>query len=712
MIRARFKQMENAYGISKLNVHFKEDSILYQSLIYSSNGTFKTSFSKSLYNLSNGNIDDIKDRLTDEKAKITIEFIQDDGSILTNDFEKKFIVFSRELYEKENVELSNHYNELSLLTIDNESKKNLNELLDNSINKIKDSLKSKLKKAGLNLEKSINTLTGKLFDDLNISDLQSIIEMVEKTESHDISLINLKNLFQKPYDPIDSASFKESACNYVEIFNKRLTEELFDTNFNDSNCMNFLDDIKKNSYLSEEKGRGIVLNGNEYYKYDEIDLVFKDAIKHISNDSGVLLANRELIKAMGVSIEAKKLQKQFQENPLLINQLALGKNNIILIALKNQGFEVDEFKTIIEDTKKEYSIIINNAREKQSDFEKAIEIYKTRFNPIFDILIINKEESILGESVPVLSFIHKRNKKINMSENDLRKILSSGEKTALNIISFIVEYEADKENNPILVLDDLVETFDYANRHSFIEYINDLVNKKVSIIILTHNYEFYRNLARRIPTLDKLSAYSENGKVYIQENRKLNKDIEKIFEIENINQFISAIPFLREIKMMLHEDTKILDSCLHYKENTKSILIKNIKDFFPPILFNENNEDSYISILYNLADKINVSNHYDIIPKIILSIACRIRLEEKIIGENFELIEDIETNQLAQLKEKYKEQLADKTVNLIEKVQISTPEFIHCNSFMYEPLIDIKGDYLVGIYNEIIKLKNDEIWKI
>lgn len=711
MVRARFKEMENAYGIENLSVNYNNDKILYQSLIYSRNGTFKTSFSKTLNNLTKGNIEDIRDRLTDKPASIKIEFIKEDGTTTENDYEKRFIVFSREVMEDSNTGISNHNQELSLLTIDKESKDKLNELMTKSTEKIKDSLKDKLRKAGVNVDRSISLLINKEFDNLNINDLQIIVEQVDKVEECDISKINLKNLFQKAYDPIDGEKFKEAANSYVEIFNKRLNEELFDEEFNDSNCLVFLDGIKKNNYLSEEKKRGIILKGIEYYKYDDIEKVFKEAIKNIAEDSSVLAANRELIKAMGTSVEAKKLQKQFNDDPLLINQLALGKTTIIKIALKQQELETDQFKELIRVTKEEYSKIIDEAKDKKSDFENAIDIYKNRFKPIFDVSISNRTESLLGEKVPILCFRHERNKDKEMSETEIKSILSSGEKTALNIISFIVEYEANKTDSPIIILDDIVETFDYANRHAFIEYINDLVKENVSVIILTHNYEFYRTLKSRIPNLDNLVAYSNKGKVYIEENRKINVDIEKVFEINNINQFIYAIPYMREIKTMLKEDTTILDNCLHYKRDTKNLVISSITREFPQISFNDNQNDNYLSLLYELADKVNTSNPYDIIPKTILSIACRLKIEEKIIGDNFELINDIESNQTAQLKDIYGDILTTKVLNLIEKVQISTPEFIHCNSFMYEPLIDIEGTYLLELYKEIRDLKENEIWK-
>src|SRR5699024_2763648 len=156
--------------------------ILYQSLIYSRNGTFKTSFSKTLNNLTKGNIEDIRDRLTDKPASIKIEFIKEGGTTTENDYEKRFIVFSREVMEDSNTGISNHNQELSLLTIDKENKDKLNELMTKSTEKIKDSLKDKLRKAGLNVDRSISLLTNKEFDNLDINDLQIIVEQVDKVE--------------------------------------------------------------------------------------------------------------------------------------------------------------------------------------------------------------------------------------------------------------------------------------------------------------------------------------------------------------------------------------------------------------------------------------------------------------------------------------------------------------------------------------------------
>ena len=75
--------MKNAYGINNLSVNYKGDKVLYQQLIYSRNGTFKTALFRTLNDLSKGNIDFIKDRLTDIPASLKVEFVDENNNLIT-----------------------------------------------------------------------------------------------------------------------------------------------------------------------------------------------------------------------------------------------------------------------------------------------------------------------------------------------------------------------------------------------------------------------------------------------------------------------------------------------------------------------------------------------------------------------------------------------------------------------------------------------------
>lgn len=398
MVKLKINKMENAYGIKSLRTNFGGDSLFFQAVIYSPNGVFKTSFSRTMHNLSSNNLESIEDRITHTKATIDLSLVDDSGNIVTNDLSNKAIVFSRELYTSSNeLKLNSYSNELRFLTTDKDSKDKLDKIITEATSKMKISITNKLKAAKLKEDKAIETLITKNFDNLELNDLEEIFKLVKDTEKKDISKVDNKKLFQKAYNPIDTEEFLEAANNYVTIYQRRLSEELFDGNFNDSNCMSFLEQVKDSSFLSEEKKRGLYLKDNTYYDLTKIEELFSEAIKKISDEPQILSANRELMKSMGSSQEANALKKSFQKDPLLINQLALGRKNIILISLKNQGLETEMFLEEIDNIKKDYAKLLMEAKTKRSQFEEAIKIYKNRFNPIFDVEIKNKEESLLGE---------------------------------------------------------------------------------------------------------------------------------------------------------------------------------------------------------------------------------------------------------------------------------------------------------------------------
>ena len=699
------KKLENAYGIKELKVSF-DDNTLSQNLVYSKNGTFKTSFSRCLYNLSNNEKEKIEDRITKIPANIEMKMIDDEGE--SNNLINKFLVFSREIYEEKS--LSDYEKELEMLTIDKRKQEYVQDLINSTLEEPIAELQINAKSINLNLQKALETLNipykGKLDWYLEV------FKYIDGAPDENISEINLKTIFQKTYDILDNDNFQENINNYINIYNKKIKEELFDDDFDENSCISFLESLKKTKFMNEDKKRGVVLNGTSYYDYDSVQEIINKTMKNISSSPEILKSNQELIKSMGTSNEAQKLKKEIINNPLLIKQLSLGRKKIIRIALKNSGLQTKYWINILENAMSELKKIYDEIQNMNSKFENAIEIYKLRFRPVFDIKIKNKKESMLGLDLPSLYFKYKKND-CDIEEKLLYDILSSGEKTSLNIIKFIVEYISNKDSKPFIILDDIVETFDYANRYAFIEYINDMVNDDTPVIVLTHNFEFYRTLHSRIKKLVPLvTNVDEKGRILIQECSKINRNIEDVLNVQSKKELFFAIPYLREAKMILQDNNEILNACLHYKEKTLNLILKDIMDLFPkkiklgidPNLF-------YLDELENVLSSIKMTNNYDLVEKTIYSIGCRVFLEQKIIQKNFDLIKDVNENQFAYIIKKYHNQLNEKVLELAERVSISTPEFIHGNAFMYEPLIDIDGFYLKELYDDIKKLNIDDIWK-
>lgn len=705
------KKVENAFGIKSLHLNLENDKKMYQELIYSKNGSFKTSFSNTLYNLSNGTLENVFDRLTDEKAILDISILENGKEI--KNFDNRFVVFSREIHEQHSKLLSDYSSELETLTIDKKNSEYINELLTEETIEIKLQIDNYLKGTGLNFEILLD-----MFSNLEDGYLDRIIQLLNTIINHeaqDISEINIKKIYQKAYDIVDQSEFQSKISNYIQVLENKINAQLFDKNFNENNCLQFINNVDKAKYLSETKSRGLFLKDKVYYDIDEVKKIFEEEIKKISKDPEIIEQSKEITKLMGTAKESEFLKESIQKNPLLVKQLSAGRKNILLSYLKSSSIDYNYWLEVVKKAKKELNNVLKIAQDKQTNFERAIEIYKNRFHPIFDIKIVNKAESMLGIKTPTITFYHNRYCEIPVSETKLSQILSSGEKTTLNILKFIVEYENCKKYHPFIILDDIVETFDYSNRYAFMEYINDLVNLDVPTIVMTHNFEFYRTVSKRIPKLRKsVASANSNGVVDIQTNNRINKNMENVLKCSNIYDFFCAIPYLREIKTILLEDTKTLDSCLHYKENTSKLQIKDILLQFPSnaiksLKIDEN--DIYMEKLFEIADSLSGFDDFDIVKKTILSLSCRLLIERKIIANNFNLLTNINTNQTAQLLDLYGEKLFPNVKKYLEAVQLSTPEFIHANAFMYEPLIDINGKYLFELYNQIKKIPDEKIWK-
>lgn len=45
-----------------------------------------------------------------------------------------------------------------------------------------------------------------------------------------------------------------------------------------------------------------------------------------------------------------------------------------------------------------------------------------------------------------------------------------------------------------------------------------------------------------------------------------------------------------------------------------------------------------------------------------------------------------------------------KAIEVLDRVQLMTPENIHLNSFMYEPIVDMSGEHLLRLYGDVLTL--------
>lgn len=209
----------------------------------------------------------------------------------------------------------------------------------------------------------------------------------------------------------------------------------------------------------------------------------------------------------------------------------------------------------------------------------------------------------------------------------------------------------------------------------------------------------------------------------MQNGKKLNN---------NFRALIPAIPFIRNL-IEFKDGNKIkgyltLTYVLHQKneekmdeegdilsKKTNDILISDLEDIFSDVIkdvdfkYSEEDKDkTVVGVIFAeantiLADKSIVS--VDIGNKIILAIAIRLKSEEFMIKKinNSVFVNGITKSQTGMLFGKIKKDnlCNENELKVLESVNIMTPENIHLNSFMYEPILDMDIVELKELYKKV-----------
>ncbi len=195
--------------------------------------------------------------------------------------------------------------------------------------------------------------------------------------------------------------------------------------------------------------------------------------------------------------------------------------------------------------------------------------------------------------------------------------------------------------------------------------------------------------------------------------------IKWIRDSEDDKDFFTLIPFVRNLieytSFQADKDSNYikLTSCLHIKKDTKNIQIQDISKIFDSVFGTErkkkkiekDNSKLYFQAIYDIAEEIyndKDRNRIELQNKIILSMAIRLKAEEWMLNKLNQEFKS-EKNQTRELYDATKKELSDDEKRVIQKVLMITPENIHINSFMFEPILDTPLDHL---YTCLEKVKN------
>lgn len=715
-------KLKNCYGIHNLEYDFDfSNNNCY--MIYAPNGTMKSSFAKTFKDFSE-NKDSI-DRIYHERET---------NRLITSDTPS---IFAENIFVIEPYNESYESNQVSTLLVNKELKQEYDSIYEN-INKLKNDLLTKLKKlSGLKLEDLETTFSTDFTQDPKsfFKAISRIHEEVKEAKDNPLSSIQYSKIFNsKIQGELEKQEFIDKLDAYIESYDRLLSSSNFFKKgvFNHNNAADIAKNLKENGFFKANHGVYINEQGNKVEISSELELE-----KIINKEKEVILNDETLQKAFQAIdkiLSKNKDMRDFREY--------IGNNRFLLPHFKNLNvlkqelwisylhLEKEAFLLLFntyQTSKQKLQIITEKAMGEKTKWIDIIDIFNKRFSVPFRVTIENQEDVILKNETPniVFKFTDDIGTLTKIDKSKLIDTLSNGEKRALYLLNIIFEVEARKEKKQetIFVIDDIADSFDYKNKYAIVEYLKDISNIGIfKQVILTHNFDFYRTICSRLPGQRQhhLHAIKNGENILIKETKYQKNPFQDCWKnhLDKPEYLIASIPFLRNLAEYCgyKPEYEQLTSFLHMKTSKFDLTVSDLEGIIHKLCIDKKDvhlsyqETSVKDILFKISNSILTEKDelMDLEKKIVLSIAIRLKAEEFVINQIKmpQFVEGLTNNQTYYLIEKYKEMFQSETekIKILGDVNLMTPEHIHINSFMYEPIIDMSNLHLKKLYKDVINL--------
>jgi hypothetical protein len=715
-------ELENCYGIKKLECNFDfTDKNTYS--IYAPNGTMKTSFANTFMDLSNG----VESQDIIFKGRKTKRVIKDENDVDISN-EQVFVIapYNREYKSKK----------ISTLLVNKELKEKYEQIHLN-IDEKKELLFKELKPlSGLktDIEETISIDFTYYPKEFFKAILRVKEEVLDKTEPVLANIIYQKIFADKVVAFLETKDFKTKLSEYINKYNELINSSTYFKKgvFNHNSASTIAKNLKDKGFF--EAKHSVFLNAKEKEKNRvitteaELEEVIKQEKDSILNNPNLKKAFDEIDKAITKNQELKDFRDYLELNPSILPELENlnGFRSKLWISYLKKNIEAYKaLETEYSKGKKEIEQIVTQAKKEETRWREAIDEFNKRFFVPFKLSVDNQDDVILKSKSPNIKFTFKDfDDSSSIEEPELLKVLSGGELRALYILNIIFEVEARKQNSQetLFVIDDIADSFDYKNKYAIIQYLKDISQENIfKQIILTHNFDFHRTVSSRLDMdrRHKLNTVkTKDGIKLIKETYQKNPfdTWKNNFHLDDKkSMLIASIPFVRNIAEYsgYSDSFAKLTSLLHIKEDTNNITVGNLEAIYKDILKDKsalilNEPDKIVvDLMYETADNILLSadESIELENKITLAIAIRLKTEQYMVDKinDNTFWKNISSNQTNALIVRFKKDFpADLgTIELLEQVNLMTPENIHLNSFMYEPILDMSNEHLKNLYREI-----------
>lgn len=732
--------LENCYGIQKLNqsIDYSNNNV---AVIYAPNGTMKSSLAKTF--------EAIRDKRPVEEKVFgcvsSYSIVDENNTNIPSESIMVINPFDGNAYENQGLLMANDALRKQYLLIH----KSIEEKKVNLYSVIKEKLK-------YSSRSSFDT-RGMMLSDWGYSSKEEYM--------------CLENIFNFLHNPCMKCLLKEDELEYNALFNDKVysmittgkTAELLEEyekkyselvdkslfmqkgiidhnnygNISNSLSSNGFFDANNEITLNAKDGSIAVVVKNQ----KELDELIVKEKEQVLNTKELKDLFEKINKLISKNKDTQAFNEFLQKHPDIVieyKDVDLFKKKVWIKAFSSCEVMLHELLTEYKKAQDELAELRKKAKEETTDWKKALDLFAQRFYVPFLIEPSNQEDVILNQELPSFKYIFSdnRGRKEIEKERLIEDVLSTGERRAYYILNMIFQIlVAQKEGNEkLLIMDDISESFDYKNKYAIIEYISDIASymnasgqKTFKVLILTHNFDFYRTLASRITKRgNSFIAFSDEGEIKFEKGQYTRNIFsnykKKIEEGGNDNIVVASIPFVRNLIEYTEDDTNLdyllLTSVLHYKTDTQAITLKQVQDIFNQYWCKKSNvnfaDGRENELIYDLimaeADKITDTEKLEIENKLILSMAIRLKAElymkNRILSDvpnGNDIINNIysKKNQSAWLIKAYRDNINDGVMSILDIVAMITPENIHLNSFMFEPILDMSSKKLYEVYQNV-----------
>lgn len=718
--------LKNCYGIKALENEF-DFSTTPAYALYAPNGAMKSSLAQTFQDVAKG----VKsvDRLFPTRA--TVRRITDETGNEV-DSEKVFVVVPYN-------DSLGHTAKTSTLLVDASLREEYTQLYVD-IEKAKQALLAAIKQQS-NSKKDMEAEISSAFTPTPDSFYTALRRIQwEVGEQRDTPFANV--LYDKIFDDkvitaLNAKDLKTAIEEYVKRYNELLSTSTYfrKGTFDYYNASEIARSLSDNGFFSAKHTVTLKSEGKtlEITTEKELESVIAKEKESIIKDNVLRKRFDGIAKQLTKNVTLRSFQDYMLSNEALVSQLNnldKFKQDILKSYVRANHDLFVELMDKYEASEKRRKEIEEEAQKQRTQWENVIDMFNSRFFVPFTLDVKNRTAVMLGnDSMISLGFTyHDDLEKVSVEKSALLEALSTGEKRALYILNVLFEVETRKKERQetIVIVDDIADSFDYQNKYAIVQYLKDISQDGLfKQIIMTHNFDFFRTLESRFVGYKHCLMAIKSGAGIILERAHGIKNIfvndwKKRFFIDPKKK-IASICFLRNLVEFSEGDKDIkfqkLTSLLHWKIDTHLITVAELDDIYNTICKSKGTSTDGHKPVWELIQE-EASNCLQSSPginfenKIVLAIAIRLTAERFMVGKLNDTVfaGKIEANQTHVLAAEYQRNFAgDPALSILDKVLLMTPENIHLNSFMYEPIIDMSDEHLKRLYHDVRCLAQESV---